>query len=135
MVDKMSASLLSDTLNLVQLARETARVRGNQGKAEKLGPVVEQLQTLVKDGPVIKAPQSPGILGQSDFQALLSVGASKNTNATNLGSRANDERRQVVTAMADGGMNEIDIARQMGMTRDEVQLVLNLANIGKGSRR
>lgn len=132
MVDKINATLLNDTLNLVQLARETARVRGNQGKAEKLAPVVEQLQNLVKNGPVSKTPQSPGILGQSDFQTLLSASQTQATSSPGL--KTNDERSQVVSAMASGGMNDIDIARQMGMTRDEVQMVLNLANIGNSRR-
>ena len=29
-----------------------------------------------------------------------------------------------------GHMNDVDIARQFGMTRDEVRMVVNLANIG-----
>ena len=35
-------------------------------------------------------------------------------------------RRQVVKAMEAGGMSDVDIARQMGMTRDEVRMILSL---------
>jgi hypothetical protein len=36
------------------------------------------------------------------------------------------ERNKVVAAMAEGGMSDLDIARQMGMTRDEIKLILNV---------
>ncbi len=35
-MEKIQNNLLSDTLNLVQLARETARIRGSQQQAENL---------------------------------------------------------------------------------------------------
>jgi hypothetical protein len=133
MVDKINPSLLTDTLNLVQLARETARVRGNQGKAEKLSPVVESLQTLVNNDSGSKAPVSPGIMGQSDFQTLIAASQKKSTNTS--GTKTVEERNQMVTAMASGGMNDLEIARQLDMTREEVKMVLNIANIGLNSRR
>ena len=93
MVDKISPSLLSDTLNLVQLARETARVRGNQGKAEKLSPVVEQLRTLVNNDSGAKTQSNQGIMGQSDFQTLISASQVKagGTSAT----KPIEERNQI----------------------------------------
>ena len=36
------------------------------------------------------------------------------------------ERNQVVTAMQGGGMSDAEIARQVGMTREEVRMILSL---------
>jgi hypothetical protein len=133
MVDKISPSLLNDTLNLVQLARETARIRGNQGKADKLNPVVEQLRTLVNNDSGSDVQPSQGIMAQPDFQALISASQKKDTVTSTT--KTVEERSQTVNAMASGGMNDLEIARQLGMTREEVRMVLNIANIGLNSRR
>lgn len=127
-MERIQSNLLNDTLNLVQLARETARLQGSQTKAEKLSPVVNQLQTLVSNEQTRMPVEPSGIMAQTDFQALLSVPQAKPSNST---SPTLNERNQVINSMALGGMNEIDIARQMGMTRDEVRMFLNL-NPGNG---
>ncbi|GAP22496.1 DUF6115 domain-containing protein [Leptolinea tardivitalis] len=123
-MDGIQNNLLSDTLNLVQLARETARIRGSQKQADKLTPVVSQLKTLVTQQRETAPAEATGILAQDDFQSLLS--ASKRTTAGSTGDAR--ERNQVIVAMASGGMTDVDIARQMGMPRDEVRMVVNLAN-------
>jgi len=123
-MDGIQNNLLSDTLNLVQLARETARIRGSQKQADKLTPVVSQLKTLVTQQKETAPAEATGILAQDDFQSLLS--ASKRTTAGSTGDAR--ERNQVIVAMASGGMTDVDIARQMGMPRDEVRMVVNLAN-------
>ncbi|HPH96558.1 MAG TPA: hypothetical protein PKW33_14605 [Anaerolineaceae bacterium] len=125
-MDKISSTLLSDTLNLVQLARETARLRGSQKQVERMSPVVDQLRTLVTREQETRPPAAPGILGQSDFQTLLAASQTRSTGSVTASSPT--DRTQVVTAMSAGGMNELDIARQMGMPRDEVQMILNLGN-------
>jgi hypothetical protein len=51
---------------------------------------------------------------------------------TNSGINSSLERNQVVSAMSAAGMADVDIARQMGMARDEVHLILLSAN--RGSR-
>lgn len=140
-MEKIQSNLLNDTLNLVQLARETARTQGSQTKAEKLNPVINQLQTLVTNEQTRRPAEPTGIMAQSDFQALLSIPKAQSEIQTLLSvPKANpsqsigtglNERNQVISSMALGGMNEIDIARQMGMTRDEVRMFLNL-NPGGG---
>ncbi len=72
-MERIQNNLLSDTLNLVQLARETARIRGSQQQAEKLAPVVSQLKTLVTQQNETQSTQPTGILAQDDFQSLLSI--------------------------------------------------------------
>jgi hypothetical protein len=125
-MEKIQNNLLSDTLNLVQLARETARIRGSQQQADKLTPVVSQLKTLVSQQHETTTTQPTGILAQDDFKNLLSIQKSNNANS---GLNAKD-RNQVIISMASGGMKDVDIARQMGMPRDEVRMVVNLANSG-----
>lgn len=120
--------LLNDTLNLIQLARETAKAKGQQNQADKLSPIVENLRTLVNEArePRATSPAS-GVFGQSDFRKLLSIANSQDGDKQRVSpTNSSNERNQIVLAMSAGGMNEIDIARQMGMTRDEVQLVLSI---------
>lgn len=131
-MEKISSTLLNDTLKLVQLARETARVQGSQQQAEKLEPVVEKLQNLVNDKGT-KTSSATGIMAQSDFQILLNASQTKSTDQVSTGSSsisAVEDRNRMVGAMSAGGMNDIDVARQLGMTRDEVRMVLNMANLG-----
>jgi hypothetical protein len=128
-MEKIQNNLLNDTYNLVQLARETARLRGSQQQAEKLSPVVDQLKTLVTQRRSVIQTQPSGIMAQGDFQSLLNV--KKDSSANSMTDAK--ERNQVIKAMASGGMNDVDIARQMGITRDEIRMVVNLAN--SNSRR
>jgi transcriptional regulator with GAF, ATPase, and Fis domain len=127
-MEKINANLLNDTLNLVQLARETARLKGSRSQAERLEPVVQKLQTIVANENSPKPTASNGVLGQGDFQTLLSAVQNKSPLPQNNGI---EDRNRMVNAMATGGMNDVDVARQLGMTRDEVRMVLNLANVGK----
>lgn len=138
-------SVLNDTLNVVQLARETARIQGNQAQAEQLKPVVDGLRTLVGESRENKPAPVAGIAGQSDFRALLAAAArgasTPQASATRQSAVASpadraaspseraaspSERAQIILAMASGGMSDLDIARQMGMTRDEIRLVLSI---------
>jgi hypothetical protein len=128
-MERIQNNLLSDTYNLVQLARETARIKGSQQQADRLSPVVSQLKTLVNQQQEVTQTKPTGILAQDDFQSLLNV--EKKSNSSSLSDAR--ERNQVIVAMSSGGMADVDIARQMGMPRDEVRMVVNLAN--SGSRR
>ena len=125
MMPKITPDLLNDTLNLIQLARETALAKGNKDQAERLAPLADNLRDLVKTSRQQKSllPQSE-MMNQSDFKTILSAvqslppSASKSTSAL--------ERQQVVASMSEAGMSEIDIARHLGITREEVHLVLNV---------
>jgi hypothetical protein len=124
-MERIQNNLLSDTYNLVQLARETARIKGSQQQADRLTPVVSQLKSLVVNQQQEPASSQPiGIMAQDDFQSLLNV--EKKSSTSSLTDAR--ERNQVIVAMASGGMADVDIARQMGMPRDEVRMVVNLAN-------
>ena len=195
---KVTPTLLNDTLNLVQLAREMAIAQGKQNQAQRLSPVVSEMRNLastsmasrtqaavVKPDPAAvqrasagsSQPASPNqaaaarpltapssnpvtqapadILRQDDFRALLAAAKGKSpqpssnnpqTTARNLTAQplpaakstpSSSDRQQMARAMAAGNMNEVDIARQLGMSRDEVRLIVNLgqkSKTGEGSK-
>jgi hypothetical protein len=132
----ISSDLLNDTLSLIALAREAALAKGNQAQADRFAPVAKELHTLVNETragqstTVNAAPPKPaspsGVMAESGFQALLAASQSKN-QADPLSTAL--ERNRMVSAMGAGGMSDLDIARQMGMTREEVRVVLS---IGEG---
>jgi hypothetical protein len=131
---QISNSLLNDTLTLAALARETALARGSQAQAEKLDPVVKGLRSLVVAAQAPEAeqpattvtesalPPAGGVLAGSDFQALLAArdGAPANSDTS-------ADRLQAARAMLSGGMSEVDIARSLGITREEVQILASAA--------
>jgi len=159
----ITPGLLNDTLNLIQLARETARLQGNMAQAERLTPVVDGLANCLRSDlqsdetrstrlagkivpgatqtvptPATANPASVGgLMGQDDFKTLLAVAQSPHRAASSgaagrqrpleqFSIAATLERNGAVAAMNAGGMSDVDIARQMGMTRDEVRMVLAL---------
>lgn len=126
MMTNISPVLLNDTLNIIQLARETARQQGQKAQAERLTPVVENLRTIVSDARDAKSTAPSGLFAQDDFKTLLNAAQTKPQPASN-GSASqpgySGDRTQMVMLMASGGMSDLDIARQLGMTRDEVQMI------------
>jgi hypothetical protein len=127
MPNTISPSLLNDTLQLVQLAREVALSKGAQEKADRLSPVVKDLRSLVSLSQEPKSGAAPtGILAQSDFKSLLQAAQKQSSPNSQTGQGAG-EKSQMVMAMAEGNMSELEIARNLGMTRDEVRLVLSIS--------
>ncbi|MBN1536725.1 MAG: hypothetical protein JW908_08345 [Anaerolineales bacterium] len=135
-------NLLNDTLTLVQLAKETAQIRGQTKQVELLAPVANDLQTLVTSAnqpkpttgasPAPKIEPSSEIMVQDDFKTLLSVvqnNSDSNSSQTNhIFSSPTNDRNNIISAMVQGGMSILDISRQMGMTRDEVQMFISMTN-------
>jgi transcriptional regulator with GAF, ATPase, and Fis domain len=129
MTNTINPGLLHDTLNLVQLARESALVQGKDKQANKFTPVVDDLKSMVQTSDQEKPPTTySGILGQSDFKKLLD--AAKTVSSNQGGSKTTNvaERNQMVRAMAGSNMLEVDIARQLGMTREEVRMITSLSS-------
>jgi hypothetical protein len=161
-MSKIASSLLTDTLNVVALARETALARGVKDQADRLTPVVDGLRTVATaarqsrpaarvaasaPAPVAPAasagsaasvtsatsaaPAEPtGVLAQADFKTLLAAAQKAPLNASAASgsaaaSSSAQDRGQVVAAMAAGGMGEVDIARQLGASREEIRLMLS----------
>ena len=134
---RVTSHLLDDTLKLVQLARETARINGKPSQVEQLTPLVDNLTTLAaKSQPISQAlppDMTHSVAAQDDFKALLSAVQSGSQPATTGLHTGQADRNYIITAMANGGMSALDIARQMGMTTDEVQMVLTLNRFKPGN--
>jgi hypothetical protein len=124
----ITPTLLNDTLSLIQLARETARNQGKEAQVERLSPLVDGLRNAVSEARDVKS--SATMLNQDGFKTLLNAvdaPAPKSPSASASGMVSSPaERSQMVWMMAEGGMKDIDIARHLGITRDDVQLVLSL---------
>jgi hypothetical protein len=121
---RISNSLLEDTLNLVSLAKEAARTRGIDQQAERLSPVVDELRSLVEAKNHVEGAAAGEELAGADFKNMLAkMGESE--PAVPL-AESPQAKNHVVAAMAEGGMSELDIARYMGVSREEVRLILNV---------
>lgn len=125
-MSKITPLLLNDTLNLIQLVRETARIQGQEAQVKRLSPLVEGLRQVVTQAQQPPATAS-GTMAQDDFRTLLATVQSASQKAAPAAlSSSPAERSQMVLMMADGGMSDLEIARHLGMTREEVQMVLSI---------
>lgn len=118
---RITDGLLMDTLNLVALAREAALARGDHERANRLAPVEQGLQSVVARNQSPAAGSRPhGVLAEEGFRTLLQLAQAERE----AGVPGGDDRRSLAAAMAAGGMSEVDIARHLGVTREEVRLLL-----------
>jgi hypothetical protein len=129
MANTIIPGLLHDTLNLVQLARESALVQGKAKQANKLTPVVDDLKNIVQTSDQVKPPTTySGVLAQSDFKKLLDAAKTVTSNPRISTTTNIAERNQMVRAMSGSNMLDVDIARQLGMTREEVRMITSLSS-------
>jgi hypothetical protein len=131
---RIETGLLSDTYNLVQLARETALAKGKNAQAERMGTVINELKTLAAPKPESQEisnktvpPPVSETMNQSDFKSLLAAASQKAPAqaAQSFTPATASDRNRMVTTMSSANMREMDIARQLGMTLDEVQMVMS----------
>ncbi len=119
---------LEDSLYVLQLAREAALAKNRQAQANRMNPVVEEMRGLVANSyqtPGITST-STGVMGQSEFKALLDVAKSRTSQPASVSSTSSVmERNRLIGAMAEAKMSDVDIARQFSMSREEVQLILS----------
>ncbi len=129
MANTIIPGLLNDTLNLVQLARESALVQGKAKQANKLTPVVDDLKNMIQTSDQTRPPTATGgVLMQSDFKKLLDAAKTVTSNQRISTTTNIAERNQMVRAMSGSNMSEVDIARQLGMTREEVRMITSLSS-------
>ncbi len=131
---------LEDSLYVLQLARETALVQNRQTQLRRMMPVVEEIRGLVSNNTAQvqqTAQPSSGLMAKSDFKTLLQVTQARISQPDVANSTtAILERNHLIGAMSSAKMADVDIARQFSMTREEVQLVLDVQqkNINLGGR-
>lgn len=151
MSDRLSSvDLLRSTAYIASLARRAAMESNNPAvreKALKLAPIARELKQLA-DAPAVAPVVTPGVaplapmaapapvttVDAPDFQALVTVASKKldpkpeaPTALTSLKSDSMD-RIGVALSMAQGGANGVEIAKSLGLTRAEVDLILNIAS-------
>ncbi len=127
-MSNVSRVSLEDSLYVLQLARETALAKNKQAQANRMSPVVDEMRNIVTSAPqATTTPPSTGMMGQADFKALLNVRQAKASQPASVDAMtAALERNRLIGAMAEANMSDVDIARQFSMSREEVQLVLNV---------
>lgn len=128
---------LEDSLYVLQLARETALAQNRPAQAKRMAPVVEQMRNLAASAPAsTSTPPSTGMMGQPDFKALLNVSQARASQPQSVDTAsAALERNRLIGAMSEAKMSEVEIARQFSLTREEVQLVLNVRQKNEYGRK
>ena len=142
---EIAPRLLNDTLNLVTLAREAALAQGRQTQATRLSPVVDGLRSLASGATPAAWPTTAasgatpaatshgatpvGPLASPGFRTLLAAAQSAPLTGSTASSAV--DRGLVASAMSAGGMPEVDIARQLGVSREEVRLMLATNAVGR----
>jgi hypothetical protein len=97
-----------------------------------MAPVVDEMRSLVSMPQSTAIPPSLGVMGQSDFKTLLGVTQSRVNQTQTVESTASVmDRNRLMGAMSEANMSDVDIARQFSITREEVQLVLNVQQKNK----
>jgi hypothetical protein len=128
---------LEDSLYVLQLAREAALAKNRQTQANRMNPVVEEIRGLVVNSYQSQStPSANGLMGQSDFKALLDVARSRTSQPASADSVTSAmERNRLIGAMSEANMSDVDIARQFSMSREEVQLILSAQQKSRNIRR
>jgi len=123
---------LEDSLYVIQLARETALAQNRPAQAKRMTPVVDEMRSLVSMPQSTAIPPSTGVMGQSDFKTLLNVTQSRVNQTPTVDSASSImDRNRLIGAMSEANMSDVDIARQFSISREEVQLVLNVQQNNK----
>lgn len=130
----VNTNLLSDTLHVVQIAQETALRRGNNTTANRMQPVVEKLRSILTKERSAAPMEPSGVLKESSFKTLMAL-KEKQLDGQVSSSLPVEEKQRIVTALASGGMGEMDIAKQLGIAREEVRMIVNLSEMNSAIRR
>jgi DNA-binding CsgD family transcriptional regulator len=121
----ISSEMLHNTLHVLSLARQTAINQGKEQEADQIAPVENRLRHLVDQSAEVDQPEAAApLLRNSDFQHLLEV---KRKSGPSHPTGGEQDRNQIIQSMASAGMSEMEIARQMGMTSEEVEMIVKLS--------
>jgi hypothetical protein len=130
----VNTNLLSDTLHVMQIAQETALRRGKDSTATRMEPVVEKLRSILTKERSAAPVEPSSVLKESSFKTLMKL-KEKQFDGQVSSSIPVEEKQKIVTALASGGMGETDIAKQLGIARDEVRMIVNLSEMNSTIRR
>lgn len=118
--------LLNDTINLFSLAREVALEHGEHEKAERLTTVINQLRQLSPS-----TSQAKSSLPKEESNVLMEIrrdsSALEQSNPLSFGNTSINDRNRMILVLSAGGMTDIEIAKQLGITQEEVRIILRLS--------
>ncbi len=123
-MSEISSDMLHNTLQMISLARQSAVNQGENQKAEMIAPVEERLRNIVEPSRIeSEVPVSSPVERDAGFQHMLKI---KEQNQTANHPGYDQDRNHIIQSMAAAGMSEVEIARQMGITSEEVEIVVQL---------
>lgn len=121
--------IISQTMRILQLAHEGALAKGQQDKAQQLSQALSEFENVIatrQKKTAEPAPVAAPIASQVDFQRLLNAAQPDSGRVSSPIGLSAQDRQHAVLAMAASSMSEVDIARQLGMTREEVRLIIGV---------
>ena len=129
MSDAVSAGeLLRNTTYLMSLARRAALSSpdaAERQRAVQLGSVLRELKALGGAAPA--AAPAEALRAGEGFDRLLAAARGRNEPAAQRPVGDPLERTTVALGMAQAGAQQLDIAKALGMSRGEVDVILNIA--------
>ncbi|MEY4233620.1 MAG: hypothetical protein RL635_587 [Chloroflexota bacterium] len=129
MSDAVSAGeLLRNTTYLMSLARRAALSSpdaAERQRAVQLGSVLRELKALGGAAPA--AAPAEALRAGEGFDRLLAAARGRSDPAAQRPAGDPLERTTVALGMAQAGAQQLDIAKALGMSRGEVDVILNIA--------
>jgi len=129
MSDAVSAGeLLRNTTYLMSLARRAALSSpdaAERQRAVQLGSVLRELKAL--GGATPAAAPAEALRAGEGFDRLLAAARGRSEPAAQRPAGDPLERTTVALGMAQAGAQQLDIAKALGMSRGEVDVILNIA--------
>ncbi|MDA0698216.1 MAG: hypothetical protein DWG81_00955 [Chloroflexi bacterium] len=129
MSDAVSAGeLLRNTTYLMSLARRAALSSpdaAERQRAVQLGSVLRELKALGATPPT--AVPAENMRAGEGFNRLLEAARGRSEPAAQRPAGDPLERTTVALGMAQAGAQQLDIAKALGMSRGEVDVILNIA--------
>lgn len=129
MSDAVSAGeLLRNTTYLMSLARRAALSSpdaAERQRAVQLGSVLRELKAL--GGATPAAAPAEALRAGEGFDRLLAAARGRSDPAAQRPAGDPLERTTVALGMAQAGAQQLDIAKALGMSRGEVDVILNIA--------
>lgn len=118
--------LLNDTLNLFSLAREVALEHGEHEKAERLTTVINQLRQLSPNTSQAKS-NLPKEASNAPLEIRRDSSTLEQSNPYSFGNTSINDRNRMILVLSAGGMADIEIAKQLGITQEEVRIIRRLS--------
>lgn len=123
-MSKISLEMLNQTVSLLTLAMENAHQQGKDMQADQIASIEGRLRNIASDATVENTlPAHGSVTRDPGFQHLIKISQEK-SRAEGLAYQ--EDKNMVIQSMSHGGMSDVEIARQMGMTTEEVALITRL---------